>query len=304
MRKRKDGQIVNISSIGVQTNAPRFSAYVASKAALDAFSRSIASEVVADGVCITTVYMPLVRTPMIAPTKMYEAVPTRSPDEAVDMIVDGIVNRKKRVATRLGVFGEVSYALAPSSSTASSTPASACSPNRHARARRGIHRPPDPRPSRSHTSCTGFTGRTTDDIPRGTYRPAGRERVRVHLATRRLLYELRVSHGGHRREHDQGQVLRPRDRAADARRSVGLRPRPLEPNLPSDVPCRRGGGRTAVRRVHAMGGRLCGRVLVQEWGRGASARWSQRWAWRLGLLRSNSDLSRVFATPSNPPDPR
>jgi NAD(P)-dependent dehydrogenase (short-subunit alcohol dehydrogenase family) len=113
MRERKDGQIVNISSIGVQTNAPRFSAYVASKAALDAFSRSIASEVVGDGVCITTVYMPLVRTPMIAPTKIYEAVPTRSTDEAVDMIVDGIVNRKKRVATRLGVFGEVSYAIAP-----------------------------------------------------------------------------------------------------------------------------------------------------------------------------------------------
>jgi NAD(P)-dependent dehydrogenase (short-subunit alcohol dehydrogenase family) len=113
MRERHDGQIINISSIGVQTNAPRFSAYVASKAALDAFSRSIASEVVGDGVTITTVYMPLVRTPMIAPTKIYEAVPTRSPEEAVDMIVDGIVNRKKRVATRLGVFGEVSYALAP-----------------------------------------------------------------------------------------------------------------------------------------------------------------------------------------------
>ncbi len=113
MRQRKGGQIINISSIGVQTNAPRFSAYVASKAALDAFSRSIASEVVADGICITTVYMPLVRTPMIAPTRIYEAVPTRSPDEAVDMIVDGIINRKKRVATRLGVFGEVSYAIAP-----------------------------------------------------------------------------------------------------------------------------------------------------------------------------------------------
>ncbi|MGB8224414.1 MAG: SDR family oxidoreductase [Polyangiales bacterium] len=113
MRQRKGGQIINISSIGVQTNAPRFSAYVASKAALDAFSRSIASEIVADGICITTVYMPLVRTPMIAPTKIYEAVPTRSPDEAVDMIVDGIINRKKRVATRLGIFGEVSYAIAP-----------------------------------------------------------------------------------------------------------------------------------------------------------------------------------------------
>ncbi len=113
MRKRKGGQIVNISSIGVQTNAPRFSAYVASKAALDAFSRSIASEIVADGVCITTIYMPLVKTPMIAPTKIYEAFPTRSPEQAVDMIIDGIINRKKRVATRLGVFGEVSYALVP-----------------------------------------------------------------------------------------------------------------------------------------------------------------------------------------------
>lgn len=113
MRARKQGQIINVSSIGVQTNAPRFSAYVASKAALDAFSRSIASEVVADGICITTVYMPLVRTPMIAPTKIYEAFPTRTPDEAVDMIIDGIINRKKRVATRLGIFGEVSYALAP-----------------------------------------------------------------------------------------------------------------------------------------------------------------------------------------------
>jgi NAD(P)-dependent dehydrogenase (short-subunit alcohol dehydrogenase family) len=113
MRKRKQGHIVNISSIGVQTNAPRFSAYVASKAALDAFSRSIASEIVADGVCITTVYMPLVRTPMIAPTRIYEAFPARSPDEAVDMIIDGIVHRKKRVATRLGIFGEVSYALVP-----------------------------------------------------------------------------------------------------------------------------------------------------------------------------------------------
>ncbi len=113
MRRQNGGQIVNVSSIGVQTNAPRFSAYVASKAALDAFSRSIASEVVADGVCITTVYMPLVKTPMIAPTKIYDAFPTRTPDEAVDMIVDGIIHRKKRVATRLGVFGEVSYALVP-----------------------------------------------------------------------------------------------------------------------------------------------------------------------------------------------
>jgi len=144
MRQQKDGQIVNISSIGVQTNAPRFSAYVASKAALDAFSRSIASEVVADGVCITTVYMPLVRTPMIAPTKMYEAIPTRSPDEAVDMIVDGIVNRKKRVATRLGVFGEVSYALAPKLIDRVLNTGFRLFPDSPRKGEEGKHKPPGP----------------------------------------------------------------------------------------------------------------------------------------------------------------
>lgn len=113
MRERKSGQIVNISSIGVQTNAPRFSAYVASKAALDAFSRSLASEVIADNVYVTTVYMPLVKTPMISPTKFYDSIPTRTPEEAADMVIDGIINRKKRVATRLGTFGEVTYALFP-----------------------------------------------------------------------------------------------------------------------------------------------------------------------------------------------
>src|SRR5688500_11797104 len=79
---RKGGHIINVSSIGVQTHTPRFSAYVASKAALDAWSRCVASEVIDDGVHITTIYMPLVRTPMIAPTKMYDAFPTITPDEA------------------------------------------------------------------------------------------------------------------------------------------------------------------------------------------------------------------------------
>ena len=79
MRERKTGHIVNVSSIGVQTNTPRFSAYVASKSALDAFSRCIAPEVVSDNVKITTVYMPLVKTPMIAPTNIYDAFPTLAP---------------------------------------------------------------------------------------------------------------------------------------------------------------------------------------------------------------------------------
>jgi NAD(P)-dependent dehydrogenase (short-subunit alcohol dehydrogenase family) len=115
MRELRSGHIVNISSIGVQTNTPRFSAYVASKAALDAFSRCIASEVHDDRVSITTIHMPLVRTPMIAPTKMYSAFPTISPDEAADMISEAIVLRPKRIATRLGRLGQISYAVSPSS---------------------------------------------------------------------------------------------------------------------------------------------------------------------------------------------
>jgi thioester reductase-like protein len=115
MRERKSGHIINVSSIGAQTNTPRFSAYVASKSALDAFSRSIASEIVEDHVSITTVYMPLVRTPMIAPTGMYDAFPTATPEEAADMITRAMIYKPKKVATRLGTFGEVLYALAPKS---------------------------------------------------------------------------------------------------------------------------------------------------------------------------------------------
>jgi thioester reductase-like protein len=114
MRERGSGHIVNISSIGVQTNPPRFSAYVASKAALDAFTRVVASEVIGDGVTFTTIHMPLVRTPMIAPTKMYDAFPAISPEEAADMICEALRNRPKHMGTRLGRFGEVAYTLSPS----------------------------------------------------------------------------------------------------------------------------------------------------------------------------------------------
>jgi NAD(P)-dependent dehydrogenase (short-subunit alcohol dehydrogenase family) len=110
---RKGGHIINISSIGVQTNTPRFSAYVASKAALDAFSRCISSEVIDDGVYLTTIYMPLVRTPMIAPTTMYDRFPTFTPTEAADMICKAMIRRPKKVGTALGNAGELAYQVAP-----------------------------------------------------------------------------------------------------------------------------------------------------------------------------------------------
>jgi NAD(P)-dependent dehydrogenase (short-subunit alcohol dehydrogenase family) len=113
MRARKRGHIVNVSTIGVQTYPPRFSAYVASKAALDAFSRCVASEVHADGIRLTTVHMPLVRTPMIAPTEMYRSFPTLTPDEAADMICRAIAERPKRVSTPVGMLAQVTAAVAP-----------------------------------------------------------------------------------------------------------------------------------------------------------------------------------------------
>jgi NAD(P)-dependent dehydrogenase (short-subunit alcohol dehydrogenase family) len=113
MRERGSGHIVNVSSIGAQTNPPRFSAYVASKAALDAWTRVVSSEVVGDGITFTTIHMPLVRTPMIAPTKMYDSFPTITPDEAGDLVCEALRAKPKQINTRLGTFGEVAYALAP-----------------------------------------------------------------------------------------------------------------------------------------------------------------------------------------------
>lgn len=113
MTHRRKGHIINISSIGVLANSPRFSAYVASKAALDAFSRCAQGELSGKGISFTTINMPLVKTPMIAPTKMYDSVPTLTPDEAADLVVKGIIEKPSRIATRLGIFAALVNAVAP-----------------------------------------------------------------------------------------------------------------------------------------------------------------------------------------------
>ena len=102
MLERRFGHIVDISSIGVQTGPPRFSAYVASKAAMDAWADIVATEVLGEGVTFTTVHMPLVRTPMIAPTRIYDAFPTDSPEEAADKVLHALIDRPKHVGTRAG----------------------------------------------------------------------------------------------------------------------------------------------------------------------------------------------------------
>ena len=113
MVAKRRGHVVNISSIGVLTNAPRFSAYVASKAALDAWTRCASSEFADQGIGFTTINMPLVRTPMIAPTGLYNNVPTLSPQEAADMVAQACIFKPVRIATRLGITGQVLHALLP-----------------------------------------------------------------------------------------------------------------------------------------------------------------------------------------------
>ncbi|HEY0774626.1 MAG TPA: SDR family oxidoreductase, partial [Nocardioidaceae bacterium] len=112
MREQGRGHVVNVSSIGVQTSPPRFSAYVASKAALDSWSNVVASEVVGDGISFTTIHMPLVKTPMIAPTKIYDYFPTITPAQAADLVVEALVARPHEVNTLLGSLGAVAHTVA------------------------------------------------------------------------------------------------------------------------------------------------------------------------------------------------
>lgn len=113
MEKNGGGHIINISSIGVLANSPRFSAYVASKSALDSFSRCARPEYLDKNVHFTTINMPLVRTPMIGPTTFYNEVPTLSSEEAADLICKALIEKPKRIATSLGIFAQIVTTLTP-----------------------------------------------------------------------------------------------------------------------------------------------------------------------------------------------
>jgi short-subunit dehydrogenase len=113
MRARKHGHIINVSSAGVQMSTPLFSAYVASKAALDAFTRVAAGETRDDGVRFTTVHMPLVRTPMIAPTKEYLDMPSLSPEQAADIVLRALVTHEAQLGTRFARLFSLAQLVAP-----------------------------------------------------------------------------------------------------------------------------------------------------------------------------------------------
>ncbi len=107
------GHVINISSISALTPSPRFSAYVASKSALDAWTRSAAVEFSDRNVRLTTINMPLVRTPMIAATTVYDSMPVLSPEEAADMVAEAVIKKPKRIATPMGIYLQVMTAVAP-----------------------------------------------------------------------------------------------------------------------------------------------------------------------------------------------
>lgn len=113
MRERRYGQVINISSIGVQTKVPRFGAYIASKAALDTVSDAFQAETQDEGVRFTTVHMPLVRTPMIAPTTLYDNFPTLTPDEAGHVVCQAIVDRPRRFSPAFGRVASFADSITP-----------------------------------------------------------------------------------------------------------------------------------------------------------------------------------------------
>lgn len=115
MIKRRRGHIINISSIAaVAGTTPRFTAYTASKAALDAFSKGAATKLLDRDIKFTTIYMPLVRTPMIAPTKIYNRMPLLTPDQAAGMIADAVIHKPRRIVTPAGHMMQILTAIMPS----------------------------------------------------------------------------------------------------------------------------------------------------------------------------------------------
>jgi len=115
MSARKSGQIINISSMGVVGPPPRFSAYIASKSALEGFTRVAETEYVDRNIHFTNINMPLVRTAMIGPTKAYDYAPTLTPDQAADMVVDAIVRKPSRIMSDMGRFQQIWNVISPNS---------------------------------------------------------------------------------------------------------------------------------------------------------------------------------------------
>ena len=112
-RERRFGHVVNVSSAGVQASSPRYSAYLPSKAALDAFAEVVSTETLSDNITFTTIHMPLVATPMIAPSKRLNPIPAITAEHAAAMVVRGLVDKPVRIDTPLGTLSDIGHYFTP-----------------------------------------------------------------------------------------------------------------------------------------------------------------------------------------------
>jgi NAD(P)-dependent dehydrogenase (short-subunit alcohol dehydrogenase family) len=113
MRARGFGHVVNVVTWGVQVKAPKFTAYIASKSALDSWSRSASRETYADGVTFTNMRFSLVRTPMVAPTEAYARLPAATPEQAGAKVVRALEDRPVTVNVLAGNVGQILNVVAP-----------------------------------------------------------------------------------------------------------------------------------------------------------------------------------------------
>ena len=112
-RERRFGHVVNVSSAGVQANGPKYSAYLPSKAALDAFADVVSTETLSDHITFTNIHMPLVKTPMIVPSRRLNPIPPISPEHAAAMVVRGLVEKPARIDTPVGTLADFGNYMTP-----------------------------------------------------------------------------------------------------------------------------------------------------------------------------------------------
>ncbi|WP_424184701.1 SDR family oxidoreductase [Actinokineospora sp. G85] len=141
MRARGFGRVVNVTTMGLQSDTPRFAAYLASKGALEAFGRAAGRELLADGVTVTSVRMPLVRTPMIGATAFYSALPAASPRSAARMVLRAMRGGGDVVQRPEGLAMEVLRVLVPDTARRALNLAYRLSPESAPEARRRAESP-------------------------------------------------------------------------------------------------------------------------------------------------------------------
>jgi short-subunit dehydrogenase len=116
MQEKNKGHIINVLSMGVQFKTPGFAAYVASKAALDTASLSFAAELKNKGIKFSNVYLPLVKTPMISPTKIYKDQKAWTPEQAAELTLSSLVTGKSKATPTMGIIAEVFHTFLPETS--------------------------------------------------------------------------------------------------------------------------------------------------------------------------------------------